>query len=96
MDVARSEAMKEREAYAAWTKSGATSTLDADELASLESAQALWRVSMEADCLLKATAFKSALTSTIPHIERLKCEAESIAARIEFLRSRYPVLKDSK
>ena len=86
---AREAAAREREAYLDWEKSGVRSTLDADEIASLEAAQELWRVSMEADCLLIATAFKRAVTSTVPHDERMKCEADRTLERITFLKNRY-------
>jgi uncharacterized protein YecT (DUF1311 family) len=94
LELARKSAMDEREAYLEREKSGVRSTLDADEVGSLEVAQELWRVSMEADCLLVATAFKRAVTSNVPHEERMKCEADRTIERITFLKHRYGLRED--
>jgi hypothetical protein len=96
LERARQSARDEREAYREREKSGVNSTLDADEIASLEAAQDLWRVSMEADCLLMATAFKQATTSTVPHEERMKCEADRAIERITFLKKRYGFSEDAR
>lgn len=89
MAAAQRAAARERTEYQAWAQKSTVSTLDADELASLDTAQSLWRVSMEADCLLEATKFKTSAMSSVPHVELLKCQSERIAMRIEFLKSRY-------